>query len=180
MGDMALVKHYRDLRVYQSAFAAAMEIYELSKGWPRDERYSLIDQIRRSSRSVCGNIAEAWRKRRYLGHFVSKLSDADAEAAETENWLEFTFACRYVEEAEKIRLCEEYDRISAGLVRMMSNPSQWCGPALVREEPVPYAAEETLEEPELESVGALDNLHSHTPIPPHSQTRALKREAADD
>jgi four helix bundle protein len=75
---MALVKHFRELRVYRQGFAAASRIYKLSKRWPKEERYSLTDQIRRSSRSVCANVAEAWRKRRYPAHFVSKLSDADS------------------------------------------------------------------------------------------------------
>lgn len=84
-----VVQNYTELKVYQLAFTSAMRIYELSKKWPTEEKYSLTDQIRRSSRSVCGNIAEAWRKRRYPAHFVSKLSDADTEAAETEVWLDF-------------------------------------------------------------------------------------------
>jgi len=78
-----LAQDYTDLKVYQLAIEAAMQIYELSKKWPVEEKYSLTDQIRRSSRSVCANLAEAWRKRRYPAHFVSKLSDADTEAAET-------------------------------------------------------------------------------------------------
>lgn len=79
-----MVKHFRELRVYQMAFDAAMHLFELSKKWPKEERYSLTDQIRRASRSVCANIAEAWRKRRYVAHFRSKLTDADSEAAETQ------------------------------------------------------------------------------------------------
>ena len=93
---MALVKHHRDLRVFQDGFAGAMKIFELSKHWPSDERYSLSDQIRRSSRAVCANVTEAWRKRRYEPSFVSKLSDADAEAAETQTWLDFALACGYI------------------------------------------------------------------------------------
>jgi len=93
---MSLVKHFRELRVYQTAFDAAMDIFELSKQWPKEERYSLTDQIRRSSRSVCEQIAEAWRKRRYCAHFRSKLTDADSEAAETQSWLEFAFKCGYI------------------------------------------------------------------------------------
>ena len=81
------VREFKELRVYQQAYDAATEIFEHSKEWPKEETYSLTDQIRRSSRSVCANIAEAWRKRRYENHFVSKLSDADAEAAETRTWL---------------------------------------------------------------------------------------------
>ena len=88
-----LAQDYTDLKVYQLAIEAAMQIYELSKKWPVEEKYSLTDQIRRSSRSVCANLAEAWRKRRYPAHFVSKLSDADTEAAETAAWLNFAGRC---------------------------------------------------------------------------------------
>src|SRR5438477_5244539 len=117
---MALVTHFKQLRVYQRAFAAAMRIFELSKAWPPEEKYSLTDQIRRSSRSVCGNIAEAWRKRRYENHFINKLTDADGEVAETENWLDFAFACRYIDESEYTYLTSEYEEITRGLVGMMT------------------------------------------------------------
>jgi four helix bundle protein len=90
------IRHFRELRVYQMAFESAMEIFNLSQSWPREERYSLTDQIRRSSRSVCGCTAEAWRKRRYPGHFVRKISDAHSEAAETQSWLEFALHCSYL------------------------------------------------------------------------------------
>src|SRR5947207_1144977 len=90
------VADYNDLRVYRSTFEAAVQIYELSRGFPTEEKYSLSDQVRRSSRAVCANIAEAWRKRRYEAAFVSKLSDADAEAAETEVWLDFALRFRFV------------------------------------------------------------------------------------
>jgi four helix bundle protein len=132
-----LVKHYCDLWVYQRAFKTAMRIFELSKAWPSEERYSLTDQIRRSSRSVCGAISEAWRKRRYEAHFVSKLSDADGEAAETQNWLALALPCDYLAESDFRPLDDEYDAISAGLVSRMDNPSRWCGPGqAVREEHV--------------------------------------------
>jgi four helix bundle protein len=91
------VKDYRELRVYQLAFESAMQVYEITRALPRDERYSLTDQIRRSTRSVCANIAEAWRKRRYPASFVSKLSDADTEAAETQVWLDFALRCGYID-----------------------------------------------------------------------------------
>ncbi|HVM47968.1 MAG TPA: four helix bundle protein, partial [Candidatus Acidoferrum sp.] len=87
------VADYKELRVYRLAFESAMEVFEVSKLWPSEERYSLTDQIRRSSRSVCTNIAEAWRKRRYEAAFVSKLSDSDGEAAETEVHLDFAVRC---------------------------------------------------------------------------------------
>src|SRR5580765_5998776 len=90
------VLRHTDLDVYQKAFEMAMEIFELSKGFPREETYSLTDQIRRSSRSVCANLAEAWRKRRYQAAFISKLSDSEGEAAETQVWIEFAVKCGYL------------------------------------------------------------------------------------
>ena len=138
---MALVTHFKDLRVYQDAFGAAMKIFELSKKWPTEERYSLTDQIRRSSRAVCGNIAEAWRKRRYLNHFVSKLTDADSEGAETQNWLAFAHACGYLVSDQYEELWGIYEKISGGLVTMMSDAETWCGPAQLLREPIaPYTA----------------------------------------
>ena len=92
------IQHFRDLRVYRLGFEAAMKIFELSKFWPIEERYSLTDQIRRASRSVCADISEAWRMRRYVAHFISKLSDADGEAAESQSWLDFAFHCGYISE----------------------------------------------------------------------------------
>jgi four helix bundle protein len=91
------IKNHKDLRVYQTAFDAAMKIFEVSKKFPVEERYSLTDQIRRSSRSICANLAEAWRKRRYEGAFVAKLNDCEAEAAETQTWIEFAVKCNYLE-----------------------------------------------------------------------------------
>jgi len=126
---VALARHFRDLRVYQAAFTAAMRIFELSRTWPVEGRYSLTGEGRRSSRSVCGNIAEAWRKRRYPAHFVSKLSDADGEAAETQNWLDFALARGYLDAHAHEELGAAYDGISGGLVSMMSDPDAWCGPA---------------------------------------------------
>src|SRR4030066_2076980 len=90
------LKHFRDLEVYQKAFRAAMRIYEITKSFPIEERYSLVDQIRRSSRAVCANLAEAWRKRKYKAAFVAKLSDAESEAAETQVWIEFAARCNYM------------------------------------------------------------------------------------
>lgn len=91
-----MIKHFRELIVYQKAFEQAMKIFELTKHFPKEERFSLTDQIRRSSRSVCANLAEAWHKRRYPAHFVSKLTDSDAEAAETQVWLDFSLECKYL------------------------------------------------------------------------------------
>ncbi len=119
-------KSYRELRVYQLAFKAAMRIYELSKAWPPEEKYSLTDQIRRASRSVCSNTAEAWRKRRYPNNFVSKLSDSDTEAAETEVWLDFALHCGYLAEEDHAELRDDYDHIGRMLSKMMDNPEVWC------------------------------------------------------
>src|SRR6267143_3613842 len=108
---MMRVADYKDLRVYRLAFASAMEIFELSKKFPAEEKFSLTDQIRRSSRSVCTNIAEAWRKRRYEAAFVSKLSDSDTEATETEVHLDFALRCAYMEAQTHARLRDHYDHI---------------------------------------------------------------------
>jgi len=91
------IRSHSDLDVYRLAFDVAMQVFELSKEFPAEERYSLTDQIRRSSRSVCANLAEAWRKRRYKRAFVLKLSDAEAEAAETQTWIEFAVKCQYLD-----------------------------------------------------------------------------------
>jgi four helix bundle protein len=136
---MAFAKRFEDLVVYQLAFKPARRILQATKAWPAEERYGLSSQIRNSSRSVCGNIAEAWRKRRYPNHFVSKLTDADGEAAETQNWLNVAVACRYMADEEARELYAEYDRVAAGLVEMMSAPQKWCGPAqFAREQPGEY------------------------------------------
>jgi len=113
------------LDVYRMAFEAAMRIFELTKGFPREEIYSLTDQIRRSSRSVCSNIAEAWRKRRYEAAFVSKLNDAESEAAETQVWLEFSVKCNYLDAAIGRELYATYDNILGKLVNMILHPEQW-------------------------------------------------------
>ena len=122
---MTNIRSYRDLRVYQSAFSNAMRIFELTKTFPVEERYSLVDQVRRASRSVCTNLAEAWRKRPYPAHFISKLSDAEAEAAECRVWLQFAKECRYLNESVTDELDLEYDRILAQLVSMINHPEQW-------------------------------------------------------
>ena len=122
---MGTTRHFRDLDVYKMAMEAALKIFELSKGFPLDEKYSLTDQVRRSSRSVCANIAEGWRKRRYPNAFVSKLSDTEAEAAETEVWLEFAVRCGYLDPAKAAGLEQEYEHIFGKLVTMISHPEQW-------------------------------------------------------
>ena len=123
--DMAKIRHFRQLDVYRLAMASAMQVFELTKRFPREERYSLTDQIRRASRSVCANLAEAWRKRRYPKAFVSKLSDAEAEAAETQVWLEFARNCGYLTPDLMEELDQAYDHIQGKLVRMLTHPEQW-------------------------------------------------------
>ena len=123
-----IIRH-QDLEVYKKAFTAAMKIFELSKSFPKEETYSLTDQIRRSSRSVCANIAEAWRKRRYEAAFIAKLNDAEGEAAETQTWLEFSVRCEYMEKVAGRELFKEYDEIISMLVSMINNPQKWVLPS---------------------------------------------------
>jgi len=126
-GDAAMgnIRGYKELRVYQAAMDAAMQIFELTKGFPAEEKFSMVDQMRRSSRSVCANLAEAWRKRRYQAHFVSKLSDAESEAEETRVWLEFACRCNYMSKTRVEELDEIYDKIIGQLVNMISRSEQW-------------------------------------------------------
>ena len=116
------INTHRDLKVYAKAFDTAMKIFELSKSFPKEETYSLTDQIRRSSRSVCANLAEAWRKRRYEGAFISKLSDTESEAAETQVWLEFAVKCKYLKRDEVLALYKTYDEVLRTLVGMINHP----------------------------------------------------------
>jgi len=118
-------KDHRELRVYQLAFDSAVRIYETTKRFPVEERYSLTDQIRRSSRSVCANVAEAWRRRRYPKSFVNKLSDADGEAAETIVWLDFALRFGYLSADEHRELTGTYDHICSQLTIMMAEPEKW-------------------------------------------------------
>ena len=108
-------------------FSLQQEIFALTKTFPRDEKFSLTDQIRRSSRSVGANIAEAWQKRRYEAHFISKLSDSDAELAETQHWIATSLACGYIDEATHQLLIESLKRVGAGLGKMIQTAPQWTG-----------------------------------------------------
>jgi four helix bundle protein len=121
------VADYKQLRVYQLAFETAMKIFTSSKKFPAEEKFALTDQIRRSSRSVCANIAEAWRKRRYEAAFVSKLSDSDTEAAETEVHLDFALRCGYLDDSTHAKLRDHYDHICRQLTKMMDDAQSWCG-----------------------------------------------------
>ncbi|RZJ48896.1 MAG: four helix bundle protein [Chryseobacterium sp.] len=123
---MSIIKFHQDLKVYQKSFDAAMEIYELSKTLPKEERYSLTDQIRRSSRSVSANISEAWGKRKYEKSFVAKLTDSEGEARETQTWLQFSLACKYINEEQFNNLNIKYNQIIGMLVIMMNQSKNWC------------------------------------------------------
>ena len=122
------INRHTELEVFKKGFAAAMEIFHVSRAFPAEERYSLTDQVRRSSRSVCANITEAWRKRRYPAAFVAKLSDAEGEAAETQTWIQFAVECGYLEREKAECLYSEYDAILGMLVRMISDPASWTIP----------------------------------------------------
>jgi four helix bundle protein len=121
-----MIRSFRELMVYQKAFEQAMRVFEVTKSFPKAEQYSLTDQIRRSSRSVCTNIGEAWRKRRYPAHFVSKLTDADAEATETMIWLDFSLRCAYVSSSVHTEFSSEYEQIGKMLGAMISAPEKFC------------------------------------------------------
>jgi len=122
---MPNIRSYKELRVYQSAIDAAMRIFVITKRFPVEERFSMVDQMRRSSRSVCSNIGEAWRKRRYPAHFCSKLTDSEGEAEETRVWIELAFRCGYVSQREADDIDATYDGILGQLVRMIDQPEQW-------------------------------------------------------
>jgi len=123
---MDKIRTHKDLQVYKLAFQAAVEIYHVSRSFPPEEKYSLTDQIRRSSRSVCANTAEAFRKRRYPKSFVVKLSDAEAEAAETQVWLDFSLEFNYIDKEKHASLYDKYDHILSQLVIMINSPEKWC------------------------------------------------------
>jgi four helix bundle protein len=119
------IRHFRELEVYQIAKKAALEIFGTSKSFPEDERFALTLQIRRSSRSVCANISEAWRRRRYEAAFIAKLNDSEAECAETQVWLEFANEHGYISKETFLRLDDGYEHISAMLIKMCDNPKPW-------------------------------------------------------
>ena len=116
---------HKDLKVYQMAYKLAMEIFEESKTFPKEERYALVDQIRRSSRGVAANIAEGFRKRRYPNMFVSKLADADGESTETQTWLDFAHDCEYLKKDRHRRLVEGYEEVGRMLGGMMAHPERF-------------------------------------------------------
>lgn len=120
------IRHFRDLEVYHRAFAASMQIFQMTKDFPAEERYSLVDQIRRSSRSVCSNLAEGWRKRRYPAVFKNKVTDAMMEASETQCWLEFSLSCGYIQNRIFNELDVEYEQILSMLNSVERNAKKFC------------------------------------------------------
>ncbi len=125
MGTGAKITHHWQLEVYKLSVEAAMQLFELSKKFPRDEMYSLTDQMRRSSRSVSGHIAEGWRRRRYEAAFCDKLNGSEGEAAETQTWIEYSVRCGYLTAKDGRELHRIYDRILGKLVKMQNNPAPW-------------------------------------------------------
>jgi len=120
------IESFRDLNVYKMAVELQQEIFVLTKRFPKEELYSLTDQIKRSSRSIGANIAESWQKRRYPAHFVSKLSDADGEQAETQHWLDTSLKCKYISSKEHGMLLEKCREIGRMLGKMMAEPESFC------------------------------------------------------
>jgi four helix bundle protein len=124
---MAIATTFKELRVWQNAMDVAMEVFAMSKRFPPEERFSLTDQARRATRSVASNIAEAWRKRRYAAAFVSKLNDAEAEAAEGQTWIELALRCGYIDEATAATLDRKLEEILGQLAIMIRDSDAWCG-----------------------------------------------------
>jgi len=123
---MSQINSFRDLIVYQKAYDVSKEIFEISKEFPNEEKYSLTDQIRRSSRSVCANISEAWAKKIYIKHFVSKLTDSLGEEYETETWIQYSKDCNYITTDQFKKLMDKYDEVRKMLISMINNPDKFC------------------------------------------------------
>lgn len=124
-GARGLVRSFRELRVWQNAMDVAMEIFEITKSFPKEERYDLTAQFRKASRSVAANISEAWRKRRYKAAFIAKLSDAETEACESQTWIEFSLRCGYIENEKARELDRKYEHILSQLVIMINQADDW-------------------------------------------------------
>jgi four helix bundle protein len=135
--DMTNIRSFKELRVWQLGMDVAMAVFEVPKNFPAIERFSLVDQIRRSSRSVPSNIAEAWRKRRYPAGFVSQRNDAEGEAAETQTHLEIARRCAYLDDSTAQRLDDQYEEVLAMLVAMASHPEMWTIREAHRRNPAP-------------------------------------------
>ena len=119
------VQDYKELRVYTNAIDAAMDIFEITKSFPSEERYSMVDQVRRSSRSVCANLAEAWMKRRSKAAFIAKLNEEISEAAETKVWVELAEKCKYLGSSEREALERRYTEIIGQLIKMVNQADRW-------------------------------------------------------
>ena len=123
---MSKIESFKGLIVYQKAYKSAMDIFEISKSFPKEEKYSLTDQMRRSSRSVTSCLAESWAKRRYEKSFVNKLTDSLGEENETEVWLDYSKDCKYIQKETHERVLSEYDEVRKMLISMINNPDKWC------------------------------------------------------
>ena len=123
---MGQINSVRDLIVYQKAYKISMEIFLMTKSFPKEERYSLVDQIRRSSRSICANLSEAWAKRRYEKVFINKLTDCLGEEFETETWLKYSFDCEYIMEEDYFKLMDQYEEVRKMLISMINSPAKFC------------------------------------------------------
>jgi len=145
MKNARYVRSFRELLVYRKANEVTKRIFEISKKFPKEEVYSLTDQIRRSSRSIGAQIAEAWGKRRYEKHFVSKLTDSDAERIETQHWLDITFACEYISKDDKDILETQLEEIGRMLNVMMAKSHLFCKQdfLIIKEEPNEFLIDDT-------------------------------------
>lgn len=123
---MSKIESFKDLIVYQKAYKLAMEIFDITKSFPKEEKYSLTDQIRRSSRSVTSNISESWAKKRYIKAFVNKLTDSLGEEFETEVWLDYSLNCKYISALDHSNLVNGYSEVRKMLISMINNPEKWC------------------------------------------------------
>lgn len=122
---MGRIQSHKDLKVYQLSYDLAMEIFDISKNFPKEERYALTSQIRNSSRSVAANLAEAFRKRRYKKAFIAKLSDSEGEAAETQTWIDFARDCKYITSETRENLNQKYEHVIGMIVNMIHKADQW-------------------------------------------------------
>ena len=146
MSELPYAESFRDLIVYRKARELSLEVFEITKTFPKEERFSLTDQIRRSSRSIGAQIAEAWAKRRYERHFISKLTDADAEQQETQHWLETAIDCGYLIPSQAAPLMEKCTEIGRLLGGMIAKANLFCGtsPKVIRESTVDYFVGDSL------------------------------------
>lgn len=123
---MSVINSYRDLQAYQKAYKLSMQVFETTKTFPKEEKYSLTDQLRRSARSITSNLAEAWAKKLYEKHFISKLSDSLGEEYETEVWLQYSRDCDYLNKEEYDKLISDYEEVRKLLIYMINNSSKFC------------------------------------------------------